>query len=136
MRTLALVVLCSLTSLAYGAGFDLTAPIIGSAAYPIKNAKVATNGKTFLTVWRMDTYGGGAHIYGSLADANGSLLTPESFLIVRDAGAIGIQLFAYGDDYVVTWTAPIAAQPNAAELSSDGKVLRTFSLPNAPIVSN
>jgi hypothetical protein len=111
------------------AGRDLTTPVVGTAAYPVSLPVVATNGNTFLTLWRMDLYGGGQHIYGSIADEDGRLLTPTALRVVPFANPPSLQLIATGSTYLAMWVG------NAAEISSDGKILRTLSLPYADRVA-
>src|ERR1700680_529259 len=128
MRTAALsLLLCSLAcASAFGAGRDLTAPVVGTAAYPVSIPVVASNGTTFLTLWRMDLFGGGQHIYGSIADGDGRVLTPTALRVVPFVNPSSLQLIATGSTYLA-----ICDGSAAAEISSDGKILRTLTLPYA-----
>jgi hypothetical protein len=128
MRTAALsLLLCSLTCpSAFGAGRDLTTPVVGTAAYPASIPVVATNGNTFLTLWRMDLFGGGQHIYGSIADEDARLLTPTALRVVPFTNPRSMQLIATGSTYLAVWDGS-----GVAEISPVGKVLRTFTLPYA-----
>lgn len=86
---------------------EITPPTYGPSAYNISTRVVATNGRTILSLWTLDmapqsfadvTPRGGKHIYGSVADMNGAVLTPTSFLVLHDA--LLLYLFPYDDQYV------------------------------------
>jgi len=73
---------------AIGAGHPIAEPKIGTSAYPLLFATVASNGNGFLAVWRTYTYGGGAHIDGVLIDSNGQRISPAAFRIVSFTDAL------------------------------------------------
>ncbi len=96
-RTLPLLTLLLLACPLFGSQ-EITPPTYGPTAYAITNPVVATNGTTFLTLWTIDTNIGGKQIYGSIADAQGNLISSRSILLVHNAAVVN--LFARGSDYV------------------------------------
>src|SRR5439155_16474900 len=101
----------------FGAGHDVTPPTFGPTSYQVGVPIVATNGQTFLTLWTMNTITAGNHVYGSLADANGTLVTPISFLVAPNATIL--QLIPAGHDYLAVISDPARAV-RMATISEDG----------------
>ena len=100
---------------------EITPPTFGSTVYQLSSPVVATNGQTFLTLWTVNTNLGGYHVYGSLADASGRLLTPVSFLVLPHATVQ--QLLASGSGYLAVVKDLNAGVTRTASLSSEGKLL-------------
>jgi hypothetical protein len=86
----------------YPAGRDITIRGYGPAPLYTSSPVVATNGTSFLTLWQFG-FGTVKTIYGSIADADGRLLSPIPFQIhVGDVASFN--LVAFGNEYTLFWS--------------------------------
>ena len=120
-----LLVLASLVpALPATAARELTPKSFGPTAYPLYlPTLVATNGGTFLTVWPLND-GSRTHLYGTLADRAGKLITPTSFLIAANIYATA--LTGFGSNYAAIVNSANGPQ-RIAEISGDGRSLRILA---------
>ena len=101
---------------------DLTPKSFGPTAYPLYlPTLLATNGGTFLTAWALND-GSRTHLYGTLADRAGTLITPTSFLIAANTYATA--LTGFGSNYAAIVT---SVPQRIAEISGDGRSLRILA---------
>ncbi|MCU1246148.1 MAG: hypothetical protein JWN02_2058, partial [Acidobacteria bacterium] len=113
MRTATLfaLVLSLATSLFAAAGHEIGDHATGPTAYGLSNASVALSGSNFLSVWRVDTFGGGTHVYGAVSNGNGIGGAVGSFPVLTGVDARSIKLLTANDDSddVLFWSDPAGA---------------------------
>jgi hypothetical protein len=130
---LALALLLVASSLS-GAGHPLAPPSYGMSPYSVSEGGTATNGTTFLTVWKHWTPGNGTTIFGVFAGANGSITTPSFEILTIPNVAPNVFLYlsapvATADGYVLVWST--ATTVEMARLTDAGAVRdrRVLDLP-------
>jgi|GEM_PF-5439358 len=111
IATLFALVLSLATSLLAAAGHEIGDHSTGPTAYGLSNASVAISGSKFLSVWRVDTFGGGAHVYGALSSGNGIGGAIGSFPVLTGADARSVRLLTASNDTdnVLFWSDPAGA---------------------------
>lgn len=100
---LALLLFLAMTSVAFGAGRELAPRQLGESPYRESFPAIAANGGRFLTLWREERRQFGVQIMGSLSDASGRRISPESFLVIPNANPTWMQLVPTGDGYTLFW---------------------------------
>src|SRR5687767_5049931 len=98
---LALLLFLSITSTAFGAGRELAPRSLGESPYRESFPAIAANGGRFLTLWREERREFGVQIMGSLSDATGRRISPESFVVIPNANPTWMQLVPTGDGYTL-----------------------------------
>jgi hypothetical protein len=107
------------------AGVDVTIPRIGPAPHPIVGAAIASNGRSFLTVWNA-TVGGRNALYASPSGTDGRPTTAESVHVANLDDGSFVSLLALGDDYVIL--ARDAGGSSMFQVSKDGHLQRRLHL--------
>jgi hypothetical protein len=105
----------------FGAGHDLTPPTLGTSVYNLGPPVVASNGDTFLTLWTSEVPSAGPYVFASMANADGKVVTPLSYVLCPLARVI--QVFPAGKNYVALLTDYRGAY-RVATIAPDGTLLR------------
>jgi hypothetical protein len=121
---LALKILFAAATIAFPAltatAVELTVPVLGPAAYTADNVHVATNGRAFLRLFRMNGL-----IYASPTDSDGlSSATPRA---VTDRFVT--QLVSTGDGYVALAATAYGSELRLLRLAEDGALIAEQAIP-------
>jgi hypothetical protein len=118
----------SVSAICFAAGRDVTGPTYGAISLVSTAPSVAGLADRFVTVWATE-----GHLYESIADRSGDVLTPVAVPIAGNLTGPA-QIVASGDHFVIlTWINKSAA---LLSLSADGALLGVVSLPSLPQPAN
>src|SRR4051812_18461778 len=122
MRRLVALSLFLFTSSLFAGGREITPAVYGPAPYSLSQPRVATNGKTFLTTWTLQREPQSIIFFGSIADADGHVLTPVPFVIATAPTPLD-DVVAVGSEYLLVWS-DYDGTTHTRYLSSDGSSFR------------
>jgi hypothetical protein len=122
-----LLYLLAIASTVLAAGRELAPRQLGESAYRQSFPAIASNGGRFLTLWREERRDFGVQIMGSLSDANGRRISPESFVVVPNANPTWMQLVPVGDGYTLFWYHSPEIT-HMVDLDANGRVLASRRL--------
>ena len=131
-QILALVLLVSSTTL-FAAGREVSEPGFGPPPYSLTTPRVATSGTTFLTIWIVQRQQ--PFLFGSIADANGNVVTPRPFAIAPVTTGATPRVVAIGGAYLVVWNGYDGVVTSVI-VASDGSSIRKGPSLDARIYGN
>ena len=128
MRNAALSLFALLLSASvFGAGRNVTAPVLGPSPLGASFPTVATNGQTFVSLWYRN-----GELYGAIADATGHRQTSADIAVmpVPYVNGVTAALTNVGPDYFLFWSDQTSSY--LTELGSDLKPQKTSLLSGVP----
>jgi hypothetical protein len=106
------------------AGVDITTPRVGPAPHPIVVAAIASNGRSFLTVWN-GPVGGRNALYASASGSDGRPTTVESVHVANLGDGSLVAVLPIGDDYAIF--ARESGRSSMLRVSKDGHLQARIS---------